>query len=80
MLICGDVNSAMRPVFRLRPELPLLRGMPHIFTDSRYIEAAQKSIKGMQVELVDITTKYSDRINEVIERHGIRTWELKTRC
>lgn len=74
MLICGDVNRRYATGFPSSAGVAVVaRDASYFFTDSRYIEAAQKSIKGMQVELVDITTKYSDRINEVIERHGIRT-------
>lgn len=43
------------------------------YTDSRYIEAAQKNIKGFEVLPVDREHPYSQRINEAIEAFGITT-------
>ena len=41
------------------------------FTDSRYIEAAQKGIKGFEVLMVDRQNPYTQRINEAIADFGI---------
>jgi Xaa-Pro aminopeptidase len=43
------------------------------FTDSRYVEAAEKSIAGAEVRLVDRTETYSKRINAIIAAEGIKT-------
>ena len=41
------------------------------FTDSRYIESAEKGIQGMEVLLVDGTHPYSQRINDALRDFGI---------
>ena len=41
------------------------------FTDSRYIEAAQKGIKGFEVLMVDRENPYAKRLNEAIADFGI---------
>ncbi len=41
------------------------------FTDSRYIESAQKNIKGFEV--VDFGGKLADRLNETLAEFGIQT-------
>lgn len=43
----------------------------YFFTDSRYIEAAQKAITEAVVLPVDGNVSYYDRINEVIAKHGV---------
>jgi Xaa-Pro aminopeptidase len=43
------------------------------FTDSRYVEAAEKSIAGAQVGFVDREQTYSKRLNAIIEAENIRT-------
>ena len=43
------------------------------FIDSRYIEAAKKSIHGAEVDMVDIHRAYDAKLNEQIDRLGIRT-------
>lgn len=41
------------------------------FTDSRYIEAAENGIQGMEVLMVDGTHPYSQRINDALRDFGI---------
>ena len=43
------------------------------FTDSRYIESAQKNIQGMEVLMVDREHSYFSRINEAIADFGLKT-------
>ena len=43
------------------------------FTDSRYIEAAQKGIKGFEVRMVDREHPYTKLLNEAIADFGITT-------
>ena len=43
------------------------------FTDSRYIEAAQRSIKGFEVIMVDRENPYTKLLNEAIADFGITT-------
>ena len=74
MLITGGVNRRYATGFPSSAGVALVaRDASYFFTDSRYIEAAKKAIKGMQVEIADLKTKYTDRINSVIEKHGIKT-------
>ena len=43
------------------------------FTDSRYIESAEKNIDGFQVLMVDRANPYSKRLNEAIADFGVET-------
>ena len=43
------------------------------FTDSRYIESAQKNIRGMEVLMVDREHGYFSRINDAIADFGLKT-------
>lgn len=45
----------------------------YYWTDSRYIEAAEREVKNAKVELVTIGRGYTVLINEAIERHGLKT-------
>ena len=45
----------------------------YYWTDSRYIEAAEREVKDAKVELVTIGRGYAVLINEAIERHGLKT-------
>ncbi len=45
----------------------------YYWTDSRYIEAAEREVQNAKVELVTIGRGYTALINEAIERHGLRT-------
>lgn len=45
----------------------------YYWTDSRYIEAAEREVKDAKVELVTIGRGYSVLINEAIDRHGLKT-------
>ena len=44
----------------------------YFFTDSRYIEAAGQTIKGYAIAMTDINNTYISRINEVIEKDGVK--------
>lgn len=48
------------------------RDEAYFFTDSRYIEAAEKAISGATVLCVDNKVSYFDRINDVIKKHSIK--------
>ena len=67
----------------------------YFFVDSRYIEAATNRITGGQVRLMDRDHPYADLVNEVIEKHGVKTmgyeesyitveefngWQAKLKC
>ena len=43
------------------------------FTDSRYIETAQKNLKGFEVQMVDADNSYFDRINAAISDFDVTT-------
>jgi Xaa-Pro aminopeptidase len=43
------------------------------YIDSRYIEAAKKNIHGANVDMVDIQRAYDAKLNEQIDRLGIKT-------
>ncbi len=43
------------------------------FTDSRYIESAEKDLKGFEVLVVDGSHSYFDRINQFCEANGVKT-------
>ena len=43
------------------------------FTDSRYIESAQRGIKGFEVLMVDRQCPYHQRINEAIRDFGVKS-------
>ena len=44
----------------------------YYWTDGRYIEAAQRQIRGAEVALADRETPYEARISAAVNRHGIR--------
>ena len=43
------------------------------FTDSRYIESAERDLRGFEVLPVDREHSYAARINEACEAFGVRT-------
>ncbi len=43
------------------------------FTDSRYIEAAEKNIQGFDVQIIDAVHSYSDRIREALADFSVQT-------
>ncbi|MEG0597221.1 MAG: aminopeptidase P family protein [Oscillospiraceae bacterium] len=45
----------------------------YYFTDSRYIEAANKEIAGATIRMTDRNRNYKAMVNEVIEARGIKT-------
>ncbi len=49
------------------------------FTDSRYIEAAEKQLKGFEVLVVDREHSYYQRINDAVSDFGIRTLGIEER-
>lgn len=49
------------------------RQQGYFFVDSRYIEAAGKAITDAHVEEAGRENEYFDKINQVIERHGVKT-------
>ena len=49
----------------------------YFFTDSRYIEAAERSVKGFQVEESSRETPYPALVNRVIREHRIKTIALE---
>lgn len=49
------------------------KGCCRYFTDSRYIESAQKNLSGFQVRMVDREHPYSALLNQAIEEFGIKT-------
>lgn len=44
----------------------------YYFTDSRYIEAAEKNLPGFTVRMTDRAHPYTDRINEAIEEQTVK--------
>ena len=44
----------------------------YFFIDSRYIEAAKKNIRGAKVDMVDIQRAYDAKLNELIDRLGLK--------
>ncbi|MEG1073431.1 MAG: aminopeptidase P family N-terminal domain-containing protein, partial [Oscillospiraceae bacterium] len=48
-------------------------GETFYFTDSRYIEAANKEIGGATIRMTDRNRNYKAMVNEVIEARGIKT-------
>ena len=49
------------------------------FTDSRYIEAAEKQLKGFEVLPVDAQHRYSQRINDAIADFGLKALGIEER-
>lgn len=45
----------------------------YYWTDSRYIEAAEREVRDAEVALAAVGRGYTTLLNEAIERHGIRT-------
>jgi Xaa-Pro aminopeptidase len=51
----------------------ITKNQAYFYIDSRYIEAAKRSISGAVVELTDLKTTYYDRINAVLDNEGIKS-------
>jgi Xaa-Pro aminopeptidase len=49
----------------------------YYFTDSRYIEAAEKNLPDFTVQMVDLAHDYSFRINAAIEAETIKTFGIE---
>ena len=49
------------------------------FTDSRYIEAAEKQLKGFEVQMVDAQHGYISRLNDAIRDFGLKTLGVEER-
>lgn len=45
----------------------------YYFTDSRYIEVAEKNLPGFTVLMVDKDHSYTQQVNDVISAHGLKT-------
>lgn len=74
MLITSMVNRRYATGFPSSAGAAVItKDTSYFFTDSRYIEAAGKKIEGMEIELTDSKTTYSDKISGVITKHGIKS-------
>lgn len=74
MLLFGEANRFYATGFRSTDGAAVVTAdKAYFFTDSRYIEAAQKTITGAEVLEVDGNKKYIDRINDVIYGHGVKS-------
>ena len=74
ILLFGEANRFYATGFRSTDGAAVVTAdKAYFFTDSRYIEAAEKTISGAEVLMVDGSKKYSDRINDVIYGHGVKT-------
>ena len=73
VLLFGEANRFYATGFRSTDGAAVITAdNAYFFTDSRYIEAAQNTISGAEVLMVDGNHKYSDRINDVIYSHGVK--------
>lgn len=73
MLLTGETNRKYATGFHSSAGMALITGEgAYFYIDSRYIEAAQKSIADAVVEMIDINTSYYDKLNAVIDKCGIK--------
>lgn len=73
MLITGDSNRRYAAGFASTAGVALVtRDEAYFFVDSRYIEAASKSISGATVEMTDRSNSYESKINSVIDKKNIK--------
>jgi len=73
VLLFGEANRFYATGFRSTDGAAVITAdKAYFFTDSRYIEAAEKTISGAEVLMVDGNKKYSDRINDVLYSHGVK--------
>ena len=75
MLLTGEANRFYASGFHSTGTdgvALVTRDGAYYFTDSRYIEAAQKHVQDAEVEMVGRGRGYTVLINETIGRHGLR--------
>ena len=74
MLVTSPSNRKYATDFPSSAGMALVtRKETFFFIDSRYIEAAKKSIQGAKVDMVDMQRAYDAKLNAEIDRLGIRT-------
>ncbi len=73
MLITGESGRRYATGFHSSAGMALVtERSAYFYTDSRYIEAAEKSIEGARIEMTDSASAYYDKINAVIDAEGLR--------
>ena len=74
LLLTSVYNRLYAAQYRVAEGVALVtRSESYYFTDSRYIEAAETNLKGFTVQLVDANHSYTDRINDVIKAHTVKS-------
>ena len=73
MMITSEPNRLYAAEFESSDGMAVVtKNGSYFFTDSRYIEAAQKKVEGAEIRENTVETTMTDLANEVIEKHGIR--------
>lgn len=72
MLVTGEPSEAYAVGFRGEGVALVSEGECHYFTDSRYIEAAEKQVTGCKVEMISGKRHHMILAQEEIQRQGLR--------
>ncbi|MBQ9393853.1 MAG: aminopeptidase P family protein [Oscillospiraceae bacterium] len=73
ILLTGEPNTFYATYFHAEAVALITRRGSFYFTDSRYIEAAERDIEGASIAMVDRGRNFSVLINEALEKTGAKT-------
>jgi Xaa-Pro aminopeptidase len=73
VLVTSEANRKYATGFHSTAGMALItKNQTYFYIDSRYIEAARKSIEGAVIEMTDLSISYYDKVNAVIKNEGIK--------